>query len=198
MSAQQPLLYAVGFLSSHPLCSHKDLIRAIRAENLRTYGTVKAPNISRPFHVIETAHLRLFLTHWHEDPSKRFGLTSYEIDDMLQRTIALETAQGTLHPQQAHLEATACNDLVWVSDFAHHGGKTAPNVTLGNPTHTPWTASEDEELQAIAAETYEGKRLRGWRDKPLGRYAMFARKHGRTVAAVTMRAKRLGAKSYYK
>ena len=117
---------------------------------------------------------------------------------MLQQTIALETAQGTLHPQQAHLESTAYNDLVWTSNFVHHGGKTADRkVTYGNPNHTPWTAElKMQSCEAIAAETYEGKRLRGWRDKPRGRYAMYAQKHGRTLAAVKMRAKRLGVKSY--
>ena len=61
-----------------------------------------------------------------------------------------------------------------------------------------WTPEEDAELVAIAAETLNGRRLRGWRDKPLGRYQQFAVKHGRTLGAVKARAKRIGAQSYLK
>ena len=101
--------------------------RKERRPSLVSYGTVKAPNISRPFHVTDSGYLGLFLNHWHEDPSKRFGLTPYEIDDTLQRTIALETEQGTLHPQQRYLKETPYENLVWISNFAHHGGKTCPS-----------------------------------------------------------------------
>lgn len=59
-----------------------------------------------------------------------------------------------------------------------------------------WTPEEDAELQEIADQTLNGRRLRGWRDQPLGRLAQFARKHGRTLAAVKMRATRIEARSY--
>lgn len=62
----------------------------------------------------------------------------------------------------------------------------------------PWTKAEDEELQALADETLNGRRVKGWRDHPRGRYYIFSVRHGRTLAAVKMRAKRLGAKSYLK
>lgn len=61
-----------------------------------------------------------------------------------------------------------------------------------------WTPAEDSELRAIADQTLTGRRLRGWREHPRGRLHAFARKHGRTVAAVKMRAKRIAARSYLK
>ena len=61
-----------------------------------------------------------------------------------------------------------------------------------------WTPAEDRELRALAAQTLSGRRLRGWRDAPRGRLALFAAKTGRTVAAVKMRAKRIAARSYRK
>ena len=65
-------------------------------------------------------------------------------------------------------------------------------------TRRPWTGEEDAELRAIADQTLNGRRLRGWREEPRGRLHAFARKHGRTYAAVKMRAKRLSARSYFK
>ena len=61
-----------------------------------------------------------------------------------------------------------------------------------------WTPEEDSELRALAEQTLNGRRLRGWREAPRGRLHAFARKHGRTYAAVKMRAKRLSARSYLK
>lgn len=61
-----------------------------------------------------------------------------------------------------------------------------------------WTPEQDAELREIATETLENKRLRGWRDRPMGRLQQFAVKHGRTLAAVKMRAKRIKARSYWK
>lgn len=57
---------------------------------------------------------------------------------------------------------------------------------------------EDSELRAIAEQTLNGRRLRGWREAPRGRLHAFARKHGRTLAAVKMRAKRISARSHLK
>ena len=61
-----------------------------------------------------------------------------------------------------------------------------------------WTPAEDRELRALAEQTLNGRRLRGWREAPRGRLHAFARKHGRTYAAVKMRATRLRARSYLK
>ena len=71
------------------------------------------------------------------------------------------------------------------------------NTVKPKVTKRKWTPAEDAELRAIAEETLNGRRLRGWRDKPMGRLAMFAAKHGRTLAAVKMRAKRMGYHSYF-
>ena len=65
-------------------------------------------------------------------------------------------------------------------------------------TRRGWTPEEDTELRAIAEQTLNGRRLRGWREEPRGRLHAFARKHGRTYAAVKMRAKRISAQSYLK
>ncbi len=65
-------------------------------------------------------------------------------------------------------------------------------------TRRAWTPAEDSELRTIADQTLYGRRLRGWRAAPRGRLAAFARKHGRTLAAVKMRATRLSARSYWK
>lgn len=117
--------------------------------------------------------------------------------------MAFPTSQGRYFRQYGELMGWACDDclpkiLPDQGDLPEPAPtpEAAPKVTYGNPNHTPWTEAEDAELRLIAAETYEGKRLRGWKDKPRGRYAVFAQHHGRTLAAVKMRAKRLGVKSY--
>ncbi len=61
-----------------------------------------------------------------------------------------------------------------------------------------WTEAEERELQKIADSTLNGRRLRGWRDNPLGRLALFANKYGRSHDAVLKKAQRLKARSYVK
>ena len=61
-----------------------------------------------------------------------------------------------------------------------------------------WTEDEDRELREIAAYTLNHRRRRGYRESPAGRLRAFALKHGRTEAAVKMRAKRIAARSYWK
>ena len=68
-------------------------------------------------------------------------------------------------------------------------------MKAGEPRR-PWTPEEDAELRTIAEETFNGRRLRGGREKPAGRLHAFAVQHGRTYAAVKMRAKRIAARSY--
>ena len=54
-----------------------------------------------------------------------------------------------------------------------------------------WTPEEDRELREIAAQNLNGRIMRG-----NSRLHQFALKHGRTLASVKMRAKRIKARSY--
>ena len=205
MNAQHPHLYSTSFVASTlSYKSSASIPHAIVEKRLRPFGKILIPSghsqdSGHPFWLVEAAHLSLFLAC---HPKRRFRLeiSPKTLDLLFQEIISLQMQiEKSLCRSQRYLEETPYEELVWISNFAHHGGKTADcKVTLGNPNHTPWTASEDEELRALAAETYEGKRLRGWRDKPLGRYAVFAQRHGRSHAAVRMRAKRVGVRSYCK
>ena len=58
-----------------------------------------------------------------------------------------------------------------------------------------WTPEEDAELKQIAAYTLRHGRRRGRPGEP-DTLVQFAQKHGRTLAAVKMRAKRKGFYSY--
>ena len=67
---------------------------------------------------------------------------------------------------------------------------------MPNPNHRPWTPEEDAELKALAKQSLQHGILRGSRTRSASRIIKFAKKHGRTVAAVKMRAKRIAARSY--
>ena len=205
---QQPHLYSSTFVALE--LSYKasaSIPHAISRKRLRPFGKIRIPNgysqdSGKPVWLLDAPHLSLFLA-CHRIPKFRLEISPKALDLFFQKIISLQMPiENSLCPSQRYLEETPYENLVWISNFAHHGGKTAPpkvtKVTLGNPNHTPWTASEDAELRALAAETRNDKRLRGWRDKPLGRYAVFAQHHGRTLAAVKMRALRVGVRSYCK
>ena len=98
---------------------------------------------------------------------------------------------GTPNAEPGRLPAGA----PWLGNVVNAAVTSAPSTAASK---RPWTPEEDAELRALADETRNGRLLKGWRDQPRGRLALFAAKHGRTVAAVKMRAKRIGAKSYFK
>ena len=57
-----------------------------------------------------------------------------------------------------------------------------------------WTAEEDRKLAEIVEQNRQ-RIIRGSRQYPAGRLKQFALMHGRTYAAVKMRAKRMGLRS---
>ena len=65
-------------------------------------------------------------------------------------------------------------------------------------TRRRWTPEEDAELEQVAAQTLKYGPRRGRWGRSLGALTQFAQKHGRTLAAVKMRAKRKGFRSYDK
>ena len=143
---------------------------AADALRCRTTGPVRASDIT------DTPSCAPGAAPSHDAASRRPGITAAESEAPLTRS-----------PKRVGRQGVRTSEDVVTSLFVERSMSTP---------RRPWTAEEDGELAAIAAEN----RVHGIRnpgtDRFTSRLKQFADEHDRTYAAVQKRAQRIGAKSY--
>ena len=143
---------------------------ATDALRCRTTGPVRASDIT------DTPSCAPGAAPSHDVASRRPGITAAESEAPL--------ARG---PKRVGRLGVRTSEDVVTSLFVEESMSTP---------RRPWTAEEDDELAAIAAENRAHGIRNPGADRFTSRLKQFADEHDRTYAAVQKRAQRIGAKSY--
>ena len=116
-------LYTLAFLALVLKLHSTTLNGPVRKGLFRHFGRIVPGGVSRPVYVVTAVQLSQWLVTrrghgWHVDPDA--------LDLLLQR--CCEFAGDAIPKSQRHVRDTPFDQLVWLSNYAWHGGRTVQEV----------------------------------------------------------------------
>ena len=73
------------------------------------------------------------LSVWQANYKSKIFIPADSLDRLLSRISARMRLNGTLREPQIYVEDTPFEDLIWLSNYAHHGGMTVKPQQKENP-----------------------------------------------------------------
>ena len=117
---EPPRLYSSVFIERALNCARFAVANAIRYKTLRPFGKIKGAGRHSRTYVCTAAQL----SQWITGRRRRWAVTPAALECWFDGLIDALKKAGELPSSQQHLEDTPYDDLVWVSNYAHHGGRT--------------------------------------------------------------------------
>ena len=118
-----PYLYSSAFIKSFFNLDSSTVAHSATGHQgtsiLRCYGSMKFHG--RHAYVFIAEHVAIWITNRKSNPCY---LTPLTVDYLFRLRIEFERKHSLLCPSQLYLETVPYEDIIWISDYVHHGGKT--------------------------------------------------------------------------